>query len=85
MNSTTGVDKQDILIGAESGIALRAMMGMLLDRELGRDYYAMGFAFEKGIFALFDGLTFVRETTRARPSSRTRERFGLSVTWDEQR
>ncbi len=144
------------------------MMGMLLDRELGRVYYAIGFAFERGSFqafrpatedqdakfmehtvaaagedsvdgffadvgsdlffvdfgtasreiavgnwlgeprrmrwtgarysdelealhppipvlAMFDGLIFVRETTRARPSARTRERFGLSVTWDEQR
>ena len=142
------------------------MMGMLLDNELGSDYYAIGFAFERGSFqafrpatedqraqfmehtvgaadedsvdglladvgsdvffvdlgragreisvrnwlgkprrmrwtgarysdelealhppvpvlAMFDGLIFVRETTRARPSARTRERFGLTVTWDE--
>ena len=142
------------------------MMGMLLENELGSDYYAIGFAFERGSFqafrpatdaqaavfiehtvgaadedsvdglladvgsdvffvdlgrashemsvrnwlgeprrmrwtgarysdelealhppvpvlAMFDGLIFVRDTTRARPSARTRERFGLAVTWDE--
>ena len=140
------------------------MMGMLLENELGSDYYAIGFAFERGSFqafrpateeqaavfmehtvgaadedsvdglladvgsdvffvdlgrasraisvrkwlgeprrmrwtgarysdelealhppvpvlAMFDGLIFVRDTTRARPSARTSERFGLEITW----